>query len=314
MAERGLSLSPGRFFCTHTMILNSLDEVSSFYDPDSHLRLTFATVTDTARALERSHLCGPIAGVIQAEFVGAATLLGTLLDGPGQTISLRVNFPDGQLGGATIECASGFLIRGYTRQKVLPQLDDSDAPNDALFDRALGRRATCGVVRTLPNAEPHLARFDVSYQDHLSVTDIVEEYFCTSLQQRALAQLSASSRLGYVACAHALLCDFQPEASEETYARIERLFAFGRIQDAIDSGASVDALARMMGLGNLQCEHTQKVRFYCGCSADRVLTMLRTLSPETRREMIAAGKPTDIYCHMCGKCYTITPEQLAALD
>lgn len=295
------------------MILKSLDTIKSVYDPASYVRLTFANITDTARALERGHLCGPIAGVIQAEFVGAAALLGTLLDAPGQTISLRVNFPDGQLGGAVMECAYGYEIRGYTRQKILPLLDDSDEPNDLLFDRALGRRAQCAVVKSALRGAPASAHFELSYPDHLSVTDLLEEYFCTSLQRRALVQLSAASKIGYVECAHALLCDFLPEASEATYTRIERLFEHGLVQDALDSGADLTALNALLGL-NAQAEATShSVCFRCPCSSERVLAMLRALPKADLEELIAAKKSTDIYCHMCGKGYTITPEMLASL-
>ena len=295
------------------MILNSLDTIVSVFDPEAGVRLTLANVTDTARALERSHLCGPIAGVIQAEFVGAMALLGTLLDAPGQTISLRARLPEGLLGGATLECAYGYEIRGYTRQKILPQLDDSNEPNEVLFDRALGRRATCAVLRCGPKEPPATAQFDLAYPDHLSVTDLLEEYFCASLQRRTLCQLSAASKLGYVECAHALMCDFAPEASEETYQRIARRFETGLIQDWLDAGVSLNELLAQLALTPSGRPETHTVCFRCRCSSERVLAMLRALDPKERAEMVAAGKPTDIYCHMCGKCYTITPEQVAAL-
>lgn len=295
------------------MILQSLDRIVSATFPEAHVRLTVANVTDTARTLERNHLCGPIAGLAQAEFVGGAALLGTLLDAPGQTVSLRVRLPEGQLGGVTVECAHGYGIRGYTRQKVLPDLDDAEAPDETLFDRAFGRSASCAVVRADARRVVSEASFDLSFADRLTATDVVEEYFRSSLQWRALVQLSAASKLGYVECAHALLCDVQPEASDALYDRLERLFDEGAVQDALDAGADLDALARLFGLGAPEGETAHPVRFFCSCTAERVLAMLRTLPRAEILEMIEAGRPTDIFCHMCGKCYTITPDQLRAL-
>ena len=85
------------------MVVNSLDRIVTGYFPEIQARLTVANVTDTARTLERNHLCGPTAGLIQAEMVGGAALLGTLLERENQAISLRMLFPEGSLGGATID-------------------------------------------------------------------------------------------------------------------------------------------------------------------------------------------------------------------
>ncbi len=157
------------------MIVQSLDRILSGVSLKSGVRLTLANITDTARTAERNHLCGPVAGLIQAELVGGAALLGTLLEHPDETITLRVNFPDGLLGGAMMECRQNYDIRGYTRQKVLQQLDESDDPNEVLFDRALGKRATCAVVRANATRELATASFNLDFDNRLSISDLLEE-------------------------------------------------------------------------------------------------------------------------------------------
>ena len=295
------------------MLLKSMDQIISLYCPESKVKLVFANVTDTARTLERNHLCGPIAGIVQAELVGGAALMGTLLDTQGQSISLRVQLPEGLLGGATVECAYGYTIRGYTRRKVLPDLDDNDDPDETLFDRAMGRSAHCAVIRSDAHGGTSNAVFDLNYKDRLTTTDIVEEYFNTSLQRRALVQLSAASKLGYVECAHALLCDFLPEATNEEFNRISAIFDSGDVQDALDAGKGPEDIAALLGLGTPNTPEEHPVSFFCPCSSDRVVTMLKTLPKADLEEMAAADKPTEIYCHMCGKCYTITQKQAKSL-
>jgi molecular chaperone Hsp33 len=309
MARRNLSLKESL-----QMMQQSLDKMVSVYCPQSHVRLVLANVTDTAKTLERNHLCGPIAGVIQAEFVGGMALLGTLLDAPGQRISLRVDLPNGLLGGGLLECSYGHTIRGYMRRKVLPDLDDSNAPSEELFDRAMGRSAHCGVIRSDAHGGKTDAVFDLNFKDRLTVTDIIEEYFCSSLQRRALVQLSAASKQNYVACSHALLCDFLPEATEETYRRIEQRFASGEVQDALDRGLSIQDFIAFFQLDTPSAAAEEMpVRFACHCSSERVIAMLRSLPKEDLVEMIEQGRASDIYCHMCGKGFSITVEQLKAL-
>lgn len=296
------------------MMQQSLDKMVSVYCPQAHVRLVLANVTDTSKTLERNHLCGPIAGVVQAEFVGGMALLGTLLSAPGERISLRVDLPNGLLGGALLECAYGHTIRGYMRRKVLPDLDDSSAPSEELFDRAIGRRAHCGIIRSDAHGGKTDAVFDLNFKDSLTVTDIIEEYFCTSLQRRALVQLSAASKQNYVACSHALLCDFLPEASEETYRKIEQRFASGEVQDALDRGLSIQEFIDFFQLDPPSTAAEEvPVKFACHCSSDRVIAMLRSLPKEDLIAMIDEGRASDIYCHMCGKGFSITVEQLKAL-
>ncbi len=295
------------------MILQSLDRLVSADFPEAHVSLTLANVTDTARTLERNHLCGPIAGIVQADLIGCVVLMGTRLDTPGQTLALRLRLPQGALGGAFLECAYGYAVRGFVNQKVLPALDDSPEPDETLFDRAIGRAAHCAVTRAWPDGRHDETAFEVAFEDRLTVTDIVEEYFRGNLGLNVLAQLSAASKTGYVECAHALLCEFHPEASDATCRRVEDRFDDGSVQDLLDAGAGLTALAAHLELGPAGETKSSPVRFACGCSAQKVLGMLRALPLAERRAMAAEGKSVDIFCHMCGKCYTVTPQQLRGL-
>lgn len=294
------------------MTQNSLDRRVTAVCAKDHLVLTLANVTDTARALERNHLCGPVAGLIQAEFTAAAALLGTLTDHDGQTVLLRVNFPDGQLRGAVIEVTHEGTVRGYVRRKVLPELDDADISDKELFRKAIGCKAQCAVIVSDRSGADTHAVFGCGFEDHLSVTDILEEYFNNSLQRRAYAQISAASEDGHVACAHALLCEFMPEADQSACGDVEKRFDDGSVQAAMDRGADIAEIAALLGVTPTGFEE-KPIRFACTCSDEKVIAMLRTLPKEDREALIAKGEPTDIYCHMCGRGFTITPEQLKAL-
>lgn len=294
------------------MTQNSLDRRVTAVCAGDRLVLTLANVTDTARTLERNHLCGPVAGLVQAEFTAAAALLGTLTDHAGQTVLLRSDLPEGQLRGAVIEITHEGTIRGYVRRKILPELDDAAIPEKELFRKAIGCDAQCAViVSDRSGAETH-AVFGCRFADHLSVTDILEEYFNNSLQRRAFVQLSAASEDGHVSCAHAFLCEFMPEADQALCDALEKHFADGSVQAAMDRGATVDEIAALLGV--TPTEHTEMpLRFACTCSAEKVIAMLKALPPGDRQALIDKDEPTDIYCHMCGRGFTITPEQLKAL-
>ena len=224
----------------------------------------------------------------------------------------RVNFPDGQLRGAVIEVTHEGTVRGYVRRKVLPELDDADISDKELFRKAIGCKAQCAVIVSDRSGADTHAVFGCGFEDHLSVTDILEEYFNNSLQRRAYAQISAASEDGHVACAHALLCEFMPEADQSACGDVEKRFDDGSVQAAMDRGADIAEIAALLGVTPTGFEE-KPIRFACTCSDEKVIAMLRTLPKEDREALIAKGEPTDIYCHMCGRGFTITPEQLKAL-
>lgn len=88
------------------------------YSPSAKISLVFVEVTDSARELERSHLCGPTAGLIQAEALAAVALLGAELSQPEETVTLRMRV-SGPVGGLLVEAGADGSLRGYTQVKVM---------------------------------------------------------------------------------------------------------------------------------------------------------------------------------------------------
>ena len=294
------------------MTFESLDKVVTAFFPETQTRLTVANVTDTAKTLERNHLCGPTAGLIQAELVGGAVLMGTLLERPEQAISLRLQFPDGLLGGACIECTGSLTIRGYTRQKVIAELDDATCSDEELFLKALGKKAQCGVVTTEGTSASNTL-FNVNSDDCITITDILEEYFCTSLQRSALVQVTGASDKGYVSCVHSMMCEVLPSASGSTLQQVRERFDDPELTRLLNNGADIHTLAQALQLGPAEELQARPVKFACSCSSERVMAMLSSLPKSDLEAMIAEDKAHDIFCHMCGKGFTITPEQLKGL-
>jgi len=295
------------------MFQQSLDALSLYVCPDTHCQIAVADVGDTARTLERNHLCGPIAGLVQAELLAVATLFAAWRDDPKETLTLRTVFPEGALEGALVECSPDFSLRGYTRKKLLPDLDsDVVTPNDALFARAVGNSASCTVLRAAPGGKPVHAHFDLSFEDNVTAADIAEHYLNDSLQLRALVDLSAASR-DYVDFSRALLFELPPEASDKAYDALCDRFDRREVASFLDHAVSLEDLREFFRLPHLRLEKTYPVRFFCPCSSERVLAMLRALPREDLLQMAAKDEPANIYCHMCGKGYAIRPDQIQTL-
>ena len=51
----------------------------------------------------------------------------------------------------------------------------------------------------------------------------------------------------------------------------------------------------------------------CRCSRERVTAMLRSFSPEDRRDMVADDGTIGVTCEFCNTRYAFTPDEAAAL-
>lgn len=68
-----------------------------------------------------------------------------------------------------------------------------------------------------------------------------------------------------------------------------------------------------MGLDDVRFDEPKPLLFKCRCSMERVESVIAALSVEELQEMACKGEESQIFCHMCGKGYQITPTQIEEL-
>ncbi len=104
------------------IMAKTADSRAAAFSPAAKIRLVLVEVTDSARELERSHLCGPTAGMIQAEALAGVALLGSELAAVAETVTMRLKV-SGPVGGVLVEAGADGSLRGYTNVKVMNDLD-----------------------------------------------------------------------------------------------------------------------------------------------------------------------------------------------
>ena len=52
------------------------------------------------------------------------------------------------------------------------------------------------------------------------------------------------------------------------------------------------------------------MRFWCGCSKERVEKVLYSLKKEDLQEMAEEGKDVELHCHFCNTNYVFTADEL----
>ena len=282
------------------------DSRASAFSPSGKIRVVQVEVTDSARELERSHLCGPTAGLIQAEALAGVALLGSELAEPGETTTLRLRV-SGPIGGVLVEAGADGGLRGYTQVKVL---NDLDACEELDASAALGEMAEVQIIRSLPGKILSSAATDVS---PASVAKGMESYYRHSLQRPVLVQIAALAYGGFIDSARGVLIECLPDGDRARFERISGLVDDGTVLECLEAAASLRTLCETLGLADCVFEAPKPLRFACRCSPERVESMLSSMSAVDLQAMILEDRPAQIFCHMCGKGYQVGVDKLREL-
>ncbi len=270
------------------------------------LRWVHVDVCDSARMLSQNHLCGPTAGLVLAEALAGVALLGSELNAHDETVSLRLQVT-GPLDGLLVEAAGNGALRGYTRVKVMNELDGQETLH---ADWALGSRAEVWIVSSKPGVILSQAALAV---EPATIQGAIETYYTRSLQRRVFVMISCQTYDGWVDLARALLVECMPDGNRQAYERLKSLADEGAMLDAIESASGVEAFWREMGVDDAVHDNPTPLRFACRCNRQRVGEMLKSLPRQELEQMAAAGKPVNLFCHMCGKSYPIDVATLTHL-
>ncbi|MDD2455657.1 MAG: Hsp33 family molecular chaperone HslO [Kiritimatiellae bacterium] len=279
------------------------DSRAAAFSPAAKIRLVLVEVTDSARELERSHLCGPTAGMIQAEALAGVALLGSELAAVAETVTMRLKV-SGPVGGVLVEAGADGSLRGYTNVKVM---NDLDAREELDVSVALGEQAEMQIIRSVPGRILDSAATSLS---HASVTNCVELYFRQSLQRPVLVQIAALSYGGFLEGARGLMVEKLPDGDDAVFARLSRYFEDGTLLECLECAASLKTVCETVGLEDCVYEKPFPLRFACRCSEERVAEMLTSLPVGDLKALILEDRPAQIFCQMCGKGYQIGTEQL----
>ena len=270
------------------------------------IRWCHADVTDSARALAQAHLCGPTAALVLGEALAGVALLSHELTLPDETVSLHLRVR-GPLQGLLVEAGRDGALRGYTHVKVL---NDLDGREEVLAAPALGESGAAQILRSVPGRVISRAGVDLAPP---SVQAAVDRYLNHSLQRTAFAVILAAPYEDGVDLARAVLVECLPDGDPHEFARLRSRVEDGSLAEALEMADGARDFCEELGLCSERADPPRPLRFACRCSTERAQAVLTTLKPEELRAMAAAGRPGDIFCHLCGRHYAFSPERLRQL-
>lgn len=267
--------------------------------------------TDIVRDMEQIHKTSATATAALGRLLTAAALMGSLLKGDDERLTLRVN-GDGPLGYMVAVGDANGNVKGYCQHPL------ADAPINEKTGKLdvsgiVGHTGTLYVIKDLGLKEPYVGQVPIVSGE---IAEDITNYYATSEQTPTACALGVLVNPDLsVKVAGGFILQLLPGASDAEIAALEENLAkITSITSLLDSGVDIKTIALDLLDGfNPQILDESSARYRCSCSEQRMKEVLISLGKDELETLAAEGEDTEIVCNFCGTRHNFTPQEILAL-
>lgn len=283
-----------------------MDALIKAFSPSRKLRVAFADVTVSAKALEARHLSGPTASLILAESLASVALLSADTSEAEECVSLRLHVT-GPIRGVLAEATAQGHLRGFTSVKVMNDLDAAAIPAS---DGGLGSSGSVHIISSLPGKILNKSALNAAPP---KLRHVLARYFNHSMQVPTGAEIESRADSGGLIHACGLYVQRMVDGDQDVFVRVLESLESGVVRRELAQPDPQSRLPAILGLPDLEIRETRPLQFACRCTREKTLAVLEVLTREELLEMVAGGKSQRVFCHMCGAGYSATVEDVREL-
>jgi len=273
---------------------------------EGQIRAFAVTSKELVEEARKRHNTSPIVTAALGRLMSGAVMMGSMMKGEKDLLTIRVN-GDGSMRGMTVTADAAGNVKGY------PFVPDVVLPANALGKLDVAGAIGAGnmsVIKDMGLKEPYIG------QTALQTGEIAEDltyYFAVSEQVPSAVGLGVlMNKENTVEQAGGFIIQLMPFAEEEVIEKLEKKVAeVTSVTSLLAQGYNPEMILQKL-LGDLGLEITENmpVRFYCGCSKERVTKALASISRAELDEIIKDGKPIEVNCDFCNTHYTFDIDEL----
>ena len=259
----------------------------------------------TAEARELHHTF-PVVTAALGRLLSAGAMMGSMMKGENDKLTIQVK-GDGPIGQMTVTVDSHGNVKGFPAD---PSVDIPLKRAGKLDVGAAVGRGTLTVSMDLGLKEPYNGQVEIQTGE---IGDDLAYYYTVSEQTPSAVGLGVMvDKDSSVKHAGGFIIQIMPDAAEETISALEAKIAeAGPVTEMMEEGMSPEDILSYY-LGDLDLKITEKlpVRYYCGCSKERVAGVLATISTDDLEEMINDGEEIEVKCYFCNSAYKFSTDEL----
>lgn len=265
--------------------------------------------TNTIEEARQRHNTSPIATVALGRLMSAGAMMGTMMKGDDDIITIQIK-GDGPIGGLTVTADAKANVKGYVNNPEVMLPLNSAGQLDV--EKALGI-GVLSVIKDIGLREPYVGDTILVTSD---VTQDITYYFATSEQVPTSVGLSViMSKDNTVKSAGGFIIQLLPDASEEIISALEKkIKEVKNVTTMLEHGYTPEQMLEEL-LGEFGLDILDKIptQFYCNCSKERMSRALISIGRKELSSLIEEGRTIEVNCHFCGSHYNFDVEELKDL-
>jgi hsp33 protein len=294
-------------------IMNTISKNSDYIvratAANHQIRAFAISSTNTIEEARQRHNTSPIATVALGRLMSAGAMMGTMMKGDDDIITIQIK-GDGPIGGLTVTADAKANVKGYVNNPEVMLPLNSAGQLDV--EKALGI-GVLSVIKDIGLREPYVGDTILVTSD---VTQDITYYFATSEQVPTSVGLSViMSKDNTVKSAGGFIIQLLPDASEEIISALEKkIKEVKNVTTMLEHGYTPEQMLEEL-LGEFGLDILDKIptQFYCNCSKERMSRALISIGRKELSSLIEEGRTIEVNCHFCGSHYNFDVEELKDL-
>jgi len=271
------------------------------------VRLFAAITTDMVEEARKIHNLSPTASAALGRFITAASMMGVMLKGDKDTLTLTMN-GGGPLGNLVAVSNSKGNVKAYVSN---PHVDLPLNEKGKLdVGTAVGKQGFLNVIKDLGLKEPYVGQVPIRTGE---IGDDIAYYFTVSEQIPSAVALGVLVDTDIsIKAAGGLIIQMMPGANELLADVITfRLQEIPPLSQLIAEGKTAeDILNLLFDDMDLKIHERIECRYECDCSRERVERALIALGKEELKKLYEEEDKVEIQCHFCNNKYIFEKEEI----
>ncbi|MBO5278813.1 MAG: Hsp33 family molecular chaperone HslO [Lachnospiraceae bacterium] len=276
---------------------------------DSQIRAFAIQSTNLVEYARQRHNTSPVATAALGRLLTGAAMMGSMMKGEDDLLTIQMK-GDGPINGVIVTADSHANVKGYVGNPNV--LIPANYAGKLDVGAAIGY-GTLTVSKDMGLKEPYNTQLPLTTSE---VAEDLTYYFAKSEQVPSAVALGVlMSKDNTVKQAGGFIVQLMPFAEESVISALEEnVSKITSVTALLEEGYTPEMLLdKVLGEFGVQIIDTIPAQFACGCSKERIMQSLSTISKKDLKEMIEDGEPIEVKCHFCNSSYICTPEELKTL-
>lgn len=274
---------------------------------DGFVRAFGCVSTSLVQSAHEFHNTTPVASAALGRLLTAAALMGSMLKGEKDLITLQLN-GGGPLGRVLAVSGPESMVKGYVDNPGADLPLNEKGKLDV--GKAVGTDGFFTVIQDMGLKEPYIGKIPLVSGE---VGDDLAKYYAVSEQVPSVVALGVLvDRDLSIKSAGGFIIQVMPGATDEDIDKLEaNISAITSVTEMLESGLAIeDIVGKALEGFDFHITDKKNIGYHCNCSRERVRRVLSSIGRDEIEAIIREDGKAELDCHFCNEKYYFDIDEL----